>query len=1016
MADKVVDLTLVADYTPAPDPPDPQAEFDLEFTSYTVTEGLGFSFKILRSIRTDQVLDIDWAIPVSGTTRFQVGETEIVVNVQAQLVDTNEQGTLDLSNPVVVSGPAVQPVLGSSSSAFVSINDTQNPPDPPSDADHLIPLNDADWSATAHNVQAGDVIEIEGGQREPLVIRDITMATSSLPRSDSNTQNIIGRAVAGGSGYILRFTNCKHFILDGTNTPGETYGIKVCSLVGNDLPTAYLAMREQCSDYEVKNVHVDGLDAGKSSSTPIGIFHNFAETVADPDNPSEWRENIRIHHCLVENVPGEGFYIGSNVVEEIPFRTTEIDNNIVRNTGRDGINLKSCIDGTCEIHHNNVSSCGLWTVEYAGGQDGIAIFEGVCNVFANTISDIAENGIKQQTWARNNPPTMPVTDIYNNVITRVGIGSDPILQEGIGIRITSGAADQGANVFNNTIVDTEDDGIQFGASVRASACYNNIICEHGNLSVDVPGQVNASNNMAGSIKALRFNDPDNDDFSLLEASPAINAATGTPPSVDLNGNTRPNGPASDIGAYEFDLNITGTIYIIEPSTTLAQFAAMNFSFGDGVFFRAGNTWSLTSQSDRIQCQSGVYYGRVGPGDNPIINGNGTNVGGTVTFSQDFRGTVHIGDFGNAGVADVTWNGIDVEGSYSFGFFIHSSIRPRLMNCKSHDNDGCGVGLQGITDAYVGYVEIYNITDHPHEAISVAASADTGSSNGFLIEHIFSHDNKFACIDVKAASTNGEIRYSRFHNTNNDPMTYSERAQNVIWHHNYIYDNSQTYYENGRTKATFSFGIEPLGHQDTRRVDGMQFYNNVIRLSSARMLNIWVKVWCHPSEGDTVPPDLRDGDPPWYGSNVGVAEQVMNNIHIHHNTFIEGGFIDQSWVGVIQSADNRSDDYNGYQDYHRDTLDWSNIVVEDNIFFDCYSSKAINHDGDLTFTTVRNNLYETGMDSEQIGDNPIYSSNPNFVDRPNGDFRTLSGDAVGAGHDGSTVGANWDVAESGVEWL
>jgi hypothetical protein len=62
MADKVVDLTLVADYTPAPDPPDPQAEFDLEFTSYTVTEGLGFSFKILRSIRTDQVLDIDWEV------------------------------------------------------------------------------------------------------------------------------------------------------------------------------------------------------------------------------------------------------------------------------------------------------------------------------------------------------------------------------------------------------------------------------------------------------------------------------------------------------------------------------------------------------------------------------------------------------------------------------------------------------------------------------------------------------------------------------------------------------------------------------------------------------------------------------------------------------------------------------------------------------------------------------------------------------------------------------------------
>jgi hypothetical protein len=133
MAQKTVNLKLVADYIPAPDPPEANAEIKLEYSSYTVSEGLVQQVKILRSIRTDQVTDVDWAavnvsvLPVSGSARFAEGATEVIVSVTAQQVDTNEQGTFELSNPRTVSGPVSDPILISPSWAYFMVNDTSVP-------------------------------------------------------------------------------------------------------------------------------------------------------------------------------------------------------------------------------------------------------------------------------------------------------------------------------------------------------------------------------------------------------------------------------------------------------------------------------------------------------------------------------------------------------------------------------------------------------------------------------------------------------------------------------------------------------------------------------------------------------------------------------------------------------------------------------------------------------------------------------------------------------------------------
>jgi hypothetical protein len=129
---KTVDLKLVADYTPEPDPPEANAEFSLEFSNYSVSENTQFSFKIIRTVRVDQVLDVDWAfvnvsvLPVSGTQRFQIGETEKTITVTSQEVVTDELGSLVLSNPVYISGPLSEPLLGTPSTAVVTVFDVSS--------------------------------------------------------------------------------------------------------------------------------------------------------------------------------------------------------------------------------------------------------------------------------------------------------------------------------------------------------------------------------------------------------------------------------------------------------------------------------------------------------------------------------------------------------------------------------------------------------------------------------------------------------------------------------------------------------------------------------------------------------------------------------------------------------------------------------------------------------------------------------------------------------------------------
>ncbi len=131
---KITNLVCDASLDPG-SPPEAQAEFSLDATAYSGNENTNIQFNILRTIRTDQVCDVDWAvtnasvIPVSGTQRFQLGETTQGITVAAQPVDTNELGDVTLSNPVLISGPVSNPILGSPFTATFRVFDLDQPQD-----------------------------------------------------------------------------------------------------------------------------------------------------------------------------------------------------------------------------------------------------------------------------------------------------------------------------------------------------------------------------------------------------------------------------------------------------------------------------------------------------------------------------------------------------------------------------------------------------------------------------------------------------------------------------------------------------------------------------------------------------------------------------------------------------------------------------------------------------------------------------------------------------------------------
>jgi parallel beta-helix repeat protein len=179
----------------------------------------------------------------------------------------------------------------------------------------------------------------------------------------------------------------------------------------------------------------------------------------------------------------------------------------------------------CELDHAG----GYAIHQYGGGGNNNIYRYNVIHDNGLTVSANVADGILLHGWGSGHQAYGNL--IYNN-------------KRGAGITAVS----SGSRIFNNTIFNN-DSGIYVFPGASQTVIRNNITYGNRIAVINDGSGTTFSNNLEIDPK---FVAPGSFDFRLQSSSPAINAGvTLTEVAIDLDGTSRPQGSAYDIGAFEY---------------------------------------------------------------------------------------------------------------------------------------------------------------------------------------------------------------------------------------------------------------------------------------------------------------------------------------------------------------------------------------------------------------------------------------------------------------------------------
>lgn len=345
--------------------------------------------------------------------------------------------------------------------------------------------------------------------------------------------------------------------------------------------------------------------SGKASS-PITI--RAAGTAAVIDRPNGNGEGITLNdasHIAIEGftiigMPRAG--IASHKASATwPMRGVIIRRNTVRNSGSTNIYLSQTADSTVEdnLASGSLGSHGIYLAN--GGSDNVVLRGNRC--FGNAKNGIHFNGdMSMGGDGLHRGLTIENNILYGNAANGLDMDGvqDSLIRNNLiygngrhalrAFRIDAAAGPKNLGIVNNTLLAGRDGGwaVKTSQDLGGHAIFNNILLSDndaaGSISVPGTGFTSDNNVLVGrlsfdgkdSIASLRvwqaagfdinssigapaslFINATMDNYRLKAGAPAIDAGLASlngiaAPATDILGNTRPQGSAHDLGAYESD--------------------------------------------------------------------------------------------------------------------------------------------------------------------------------------------------------------------------------------------------------------------------------------------------------------------------------------------------------------------------------------------------------------------------------------------------------------------------------
>ena len=420
------------------------------------------------------------------------------------------------------------------------------------DCDFVISTSSSEWmfDGAAKGVKPGDKICFANGTRTPIVLYNI----NGTPENPVTVTNMCDGKVTikgvSGNPYSIEVHKSSNFKVSGAGNASQQYGIELTGTVFG------IDVKELSTDFEIDHLKLTAL-------TDAGIIGKTDPTC----DQSTWRgnftmKNTKFHDNYIENIGGEGFYIGNSHyhttvakscsgttinVQEHEVINVQVYNNIVKSTGRDGIQVGGATSG-CTIHHNDIYNSG--TTGEASQNSGIQINPG-------TNADCYDNKVDTGTGTGIFDVGRGGSHIYNNLIMNQGDG-------GISAQDYPPVDTRGYVFANNTLINNKNYGMyMYSQNTLQNIFVNNIIVattqsNYKYVALNNPSAIKwtASNNIqTADVNSIKFANAATKDYHLTTASAlALNVgkdATANGVTADYDGTARPQGGLFDIGAFEF---------------------------------------------------------------------------------------------------------------------------------------------------------------------------------------------------------------------------------------------------------------------------------------------------------------------------------------------------------------------------------------------------------------------------------------------------------------------------------